>query len=229
MEKKLKVADFAALLGIVPKTVYKMIEREEIVTVTEKVNNRLTTLVVTSDAQINELKKIYCKEQVNNGNYYENVTDNNHSVSDIESHSPVKTISNNEFASEVIDRIVAINEGYNEQLKEYNEQLKNVNEELVTAKSKVLFLEDKAGREGLYLNEINGLKTDVNRLRKVIYGLLLILVVVLLGLTAYITYNVAVNNSKEKVTEPVIEVPLRAQPQADTKKAAQGIPAPRKD
>lgn len=218
MEKKLKVADFAAILGIVPKTVYKMIEREEIVTVTEKVNNRLTTLVVTSDAQINELKKIYCKEQVNSGNCYENVTDNNHSVSDIESHSSVKTISNNEFASEVINRIVAINDGYNEQLREYNEQLKNINEELVTAKSKVLFLEDKAGREGLYLNEIDGLKTDVNRLRKVIYVLLLILVIVLLGLTAYITYNVAVNNSKKDVTEPVIETPLLTEPHMDTKK-----------
>ena len=160
MEKTLKVADFATLLGIVPKTVYKMIERGEIITVTEKINNRSTTLVVTSDEQIQELKKTYGKDQVRNGNYYENVTENERLISDIEYSEPVKHIDNNAFATEVIDRIVALNEGYNEQLKEYSEQLQKVNEELVTAKSKVLFLEVKAGREGLYINEINGLKTD---------------------------------------------------------------------
>lgn len=194
MEKKLKVADFAALLGIVPKTVYKMIERGEIITVNEKVNNRSTTLVVTSDEQIQELKKAYGKEQVNNGNYYENVTENERLMSDIEYSGSVKHFDNNNFATEVIDRIVALNEGYNEQLKEYSEQLQKVNEELVTAKSKVLFLEDKAGREGLYLNEINGLKKDNNRLKSFIYILVTLLVLLLLGLTGYVTYNVAVNN-----------------------------------
>lgn len=63
MEKKFKVAEFAALLGIVPKTVYKMIERNEIITVSERVNNRQTTLVVTSDEQIQELKKLTVKNK----------------------------------------------------------------------------------------------------------------------------------------------------------------------
>ena len=61
MEKKLKVADFAALLGIVPKTVYKMIERNEVITVSERVNNRQTTLIVTDEEQIKNFRKIYGK------------------------------------------------------------------------------------------------------------------------------------------------------------------------
>lgn len=222
MEKKLKVADFAALLGIVPKTVYKMIERGEIITVTEKVNNRSTTLVVTSDEQIQELRKTYGKEHVSNGNYYENVTENERLISDIEYAESVKHTDNNAFATEVIDRIVALNEGYNEQLKKYSEQLQKVNEELVTAKSKVLFLEDKAGREGLYINEINGLKTDNNQLRKVIYGLLSFIVIISLSLTWYVTYNVTVNTSNKPVTEQIKE-------DTNIKKAAQEKPVPRKD
>ena len=194
MERKYKVADFAALLGITAKTVYKMIDREEIMTVTEKVNNRATTLVVVTDEQISELKKNYSKEQVITGNCCENVTDNNHSIMDAESYEVVRNNNDVGFASEVIDRIIAINDGYNEQLREYNERFKQVNEELVKEKSKVLLLEDKAGREGLYLNEINGLKKDNNRLKSFIYILVTLLVLLLLGLTGYVTYNVAVNN-----------------------------------
>lgn len=194
MERKMKVADFAALLGVAAKTVYKMIEREEIMTVTEKVNNRATTLVVATDEQISELKKNYSKEQVITGNCCENVTDNNHSIIDAEGYEVVRNNNDTNFASEVIDRIIAINDGYNEQLKEYNERLQRVNDELVTERSKVLLLEDKAGREGLYLNEINGLKTDNEKLKKYIALLITLLVLLLLGLTGYVTYNIAVNN-----------------------------------
>lgn len=205
MERKYKVADFAALLGVAAKTVYKMIEREEIMTVTEKVNNRATTLVVTTDEQTEELRRNYSKEQVRAGNYYENVTDNNHSITDVESYEVVKTNNDNSFASEVIDRIIAINDGYNEQLREYNERFKQVNEELVQEKSKVLLLEDKAGREGLYLNEINGLKKDNNRLKSFIYILVTLLVLLLLSLTGYITYNITVNNLQPNGATTVID------------------------
>ena len=205
MERKMKVADFAALLGIAAKTVYKMIEREEIMTVTEKVNNRATTLVVVTDEQISELKKNYSKEQVITGNCCENVTDNNHSIIDTESYEVVRNNNDTSFASEVIARIIAINDGYNEQLREYNERFKQVNEELVKEKSKVLLLEDKAGREGLYLNEINGLKKDNNRLKSFIYILVTLLVMLLLGLTGYITYNITVNNLQSNGATTVID------------------------
>ena len=227
MDKKLKVADFATLLGIAPKTVYKMIERNEIMTVNEKVNNRQTTLVITNDEQIVELKKNYGKYQVNNLNCYNSVTDSNQQEQYTESYEPVKQSFNNDFANEVIDKIITLNNGYNEQLNEYNDRLQRVNEELITAKSKMLLLEDKAGREGYYINEINGLKTDNNRLKKVIYGLFVFIVLLLLSMAVYITAqiitdNVAkstVNNEQNTVIqEQKKEVKPTAQPHKQIKK-----------
>ena len=190
----MKVADFAALIGVVPKTVYKMIEREEIITVNEKVNNRSTTLIVTTDEQIEELKKSYGKDTVNDGNCYENVTVNNRSMDDINSQYMEKINNNNIVTAEVIDRIITLNEGYNEQLKEVTEKLFTVNDELVKVKSQTLLLEDKAGREGFYLNEINQLKNSNKRLMKFIYLTVTVIVFLLLSLTGYVTYNVSVNN-----------------------------------
>lgn len=194
MERRMKVADFAALIGVVPKTVYKMIEREEIITVNEKVNNRSTTLIVTTDEQIEELKKSYGKDTVNDGNCYENVTVNNRSMDDINSQYMEKINNNNIVTAEVIDRIITLNEGYNEQLKEVTEKLFTVNDELVKVKSQTLLLEDKAGREGFYLNEINQLKNSNKRLMKFIYLTVTVIVFLLLSLTGYVTYNVSVNN-----------------------------------
>lgn len=212
MEKKLKVADFAALLGIVPKTVYKMIERNEVITVSERVNNRQTTLIVTDDEQIENFRKIYGKTQVNNGNCYNSVTENEQSQSVIEGEIIEKNTHNNDFANEVIDRIIALNDRYNAQLNEYNNCIQQVNEELITAKSKMLLLEDKAGREGLYLNEINELKEGNKRLKLGLYVLITVSVMLLLGLTGYVTYNLTtqklsssyqVNSKSEQVSYQV--------------------------
>lgn len=205
MEKKFKVAEFAALLGIVPKTVYKMIERNEIITVSERVNNRQTTLVVTSDEQIQELKRTYSKEQVNNGNCYENVTENNQLFTANEHVYDLKPIQYSDFANEVIDRIITLNDGYNEQLNSYNDRLQRVNEELITTKSKMLLLEDKAGREGLYINEMNELKRDNNRLKKFLYLALTVIVFMLISVTWLLTYNYFVNFDKKN--PGVIEAP----------------------
>lgn len=212
MEKKLKVADFAALLGIVPKTVYKMIERNEVITVSERVNNRQTTLIVTNEEQIENFRKIYGKIQVNNGNCYNSVTENEQSQSVIEGEIVENNTHNNDFANEVIDRIIALNDGYNAQLNEYNNRIQQVNEELITAKSKMLLLEDKAGREGLYLNEINELKEGNKRLKLGLYALITVSVMLLLGLTGYVTYNLTtqklsssyqVNSKSEQVSYQV--------------------------
>ncbi len=203
MDKKLKVADFAALLGIVPKTVYKMIERGEVVTVTERVNNRQTTLIVTDDDQIEEFRKSYSKNQVNVGNYYENVTDSDYSEKLAERNNQVKNSYGTEFVNEVIDKVITLNNGYSEQINEYNNRLERVNEDLITAKSKMLLLEDKAGREGLYINEINGLKTDNNKLKRLIYCLFTVIVIMLLGFTCYLTYNIVI--AKTATTQPTTE------------------------
>lgn len=218
MDRKLKVAEFAALLGIVPKTVYKMIERNEIITVTEKVNNRQTTLVVTNDEQIEEFRKSYSKNQVNNGNYYENVTENECSESYTERNEQVKNNYDAEFANEVIDKIITLNNGYNEQINEYNNRLERVNEQLITAKSKLLLLEDKAGREGTYINEINELRTDNNKLKKVVYGLIGVIVILLLVLACYLTYNIVTSKSTQPTTEKTPAVQQVSQPIKESNK-----------
>lgn len=198
MEKKLKIAEFAALIGVTAKTVYKMVDREEIKTVNEKVNNRLITLVVTNDAEIENFKNIYGKSPVNNGNYEDILTDNEESLNDnIHSQSSKNDIS----VSEVLDRIIQIN-------KEYNNELKRVNEELVNAKAQMLFLEDKASREGLYLQEIKELKTENEQLktgnRKTLYALLTVIVILLLALVSYFTFNIASAQKKADTTQEIV-------------------------
>lgn len=198
MEKKLKIAEFAALIGVTAKTVYKMVDREEIKTVNEKVNNRLITLVVTNDAEIENFKNIYGKSPVNNGNYEDILTDSVESLNDnIHSQNSRNDIS----ASEVLDKIIQIN-------KEYNNELKRVNEELVNTKAQMLFLEDKASREGLYLQEIKELKTENEQLktgnRKTLYALLTVIVILLLALVSYFTFNIASAQKKADTTQEIV-------------------------
>ena len=75
----------------------------------------------------------------------------------------------------------------------------------------MLLLEDKAGREGTYINEINGLRTDNNKLKKVIYCLLAIIVILLLGFTSYLTYNIVA--TKTVTIQPTNEQSSVVQPQ----------------
>ena len=155
MEMKLKFAEFAELIGTTAKTVYKMEEREEIVTVTEKVNNRPTRLVVTNNEQINHFRNVYSKSPVNVGNCEDIVTNINTSMN---VNNTSQSTNNGDVVQEMFDKIVAMNE-------QYNNRIAKLNEELIDSKSKLLFLEDKAGREGLYLQEINELKTENKELK----------------------------------------------------------------
>lgn len=205
MEKKYKISEFANILGITPKTVYRMIEREEIVTVSEKVNNRSTTIVVITDDDLEKLKENYSKSNVNVGNYYENVTVNDDTV----------TVSN---TSQMNNNNNSTNEAI-ELLKEYNctlnDRLDRLNEELITSKSKQLLLEDMEHRQGYMLNEINELRRDNKQLMKdksntLIYSLIVI-VILLLVITVQFTVSVVTNKksdatvSKLEKVEPTIE------------------------
>ena len=198
MEKKLKISEFAELIGVTAKTVYKMVEREELRTVNEKVNNRLITLVLTNDAEIENMKNIYGKQPVNEGNCKDILTDTNPAMN---YNNPSQISHNAVSASDMLDKIIQIN-------KEYNNELRKVNEELVNTKAQMLFLEDKASREGLYLKEINELKTENNLLRtsnkKVSYTLLTVIVFLLLVITGYFTYNIATGEKKEHAQEEIV-------------------------
>lgn len=129
MEKKFKVSDFAEIVGCTPKTVYKMIERNELKTVSEKVNNRETTVIVATDEQIKDLQGQFGKLPVNESECNENVTDN-------EGNEPVKNNDNLNVNSEIVDKVIDLS-------REYTDRLTLVNEELVNARSQMLFLTDK--------------------------------------------------------------------------------------
>lgn len=205
MERKLKFSEFAELIGTTAKTVYKMEEREEITTVIEKVNNRPTRLVVTNDEQIKHFKNIYSKSPVNYGNYEENVTINNDTMN---SNISSQTANNNEIVQEMFERIILLND-------EYNNRIAKLSEELVDSKSKLLLLEDKAGREGLYLKEINELKNENNQLKtdkmKVANFLVTVIIVLLMVVVGLITYNITMAQKKEQPkqenVQPVNEIP----------------------
>ena len=169
MEKKLKVSDFADLVGCTPKTVYKMIERNELNTVTEKVNFRETTVIVTSDKQLEELQRQFGKLPVNDIQCNETVTENDRN-------EQVKTVNSNEL----IEKIIEITRDYTENIKSYND-------ELITYKSQVLLLEDKqkAEKESLehwqqeYYQKDSELKT-VQRSKVTVIVVLVSVIVVLL-------------------------------------------------
>lgn len=96
MEKRFKVADFAESIGCTPKTVYKMIERNELITTTEKVNNRETTVIVATEKQLRELQIQFGKLPVKEGECNEIVTDNY-------GNEPVKGSTDPELVEKIID------------------------------------------------------------------------------------------------------------------------------
>ena len=216
MERKLKFSEFAELIGTTAKTVYKMEERNEIITVIEKVNNRPTRLVITNDDQIKHFKTIYSKSPFTTGNYEDNVTINNDSMN---CNNPSQTANNNEFVQEMFEKIVILNE-------EYNNRIEKLNNELIDSKSKLLLLEDKAGREGLYLKEINELKIENNQLKisksKSLNILVTVIIVLLMVVVGLITYNVATNTKKER-TQQEITQPVNVNTQAGNKQVKSAV------
>lgn len=204
MERKLKVAEFAELVGITSKTVYKMESRGEITTVNERVNNRPTTLVITNDEQINHFKSLYSKAPFTTGNYEDIVTESNNSMN---CNNSSQSANNNEILQDMFERIITLNETY-------NNRIEKLNEELIDSKSKLLLLEDKTSREGLLFGEINALKVENEQLKNskttVANRLVAVIIVLLMVVVGLITYNVAMAQKKEQpkqeVTQPVNEI-----------------------
>lgn len=204
MEKKMNVADFAALVGTTSKTIYQKIMNndelpvnEQLITVKEKVKGRETTLILTNSAQIKLYKDIYGKQQVINGEYYETLTDNNNKLRDNVSEESSKTSNNAEYNDDLFNKLLTVTNQFNDRYEQKINELMEVHNELAEVRGRQYLLEDKAGREGYYINEINGLKKDNKKLINVIYCLITFLVVVLLSLAVFITYNITVNNGNK--------------------------------
>ncbi len=217
MEKKLSVSEFAELAGTTAKTIYQRIlnnselpVNEQLNTVKEKVKGREITFIITDYKQIELYKNLYGKQPVNNLQCEEILTDNNVSETEINSNIQVKNNNNNDFNNDIIDKILTINNNYNNRLELVYNELKTANNELVEVKSKQLLLEDKASREGLYLNEINTLKKDNNKLSNInkllITVIVLLLTVIIITITYFLTVNYIsknVNNELKTVIENV--------------------------
>ena len=236
MEQKLNVADFATLVGTTSKKKKQKIlnnselpVNEQLRTVKEKIKGRETTLILTNSEQIEFYKKLYGKQQVNNGEYYETLTYNNGNKQVNNPANNENNLDNNHFSDDIFEKFLTVNKDFNNRYEQKITELIEVHNELAEVKGRQLLLEDKAGREGLYLNEINELKKDNNHLKIVIYSLITVLVILLLGLTVYITYNVTVNNSYTKVNEQVNRNSDQTNVQTDIKKTAQKKSVPRSD
>ena len=208
MEQKMNVADFAALVGATSKTIYGKIQNyndlpvnERLKTVREKVKGREVMLIVTNSEQIEYYKNLYGKNTVNEREYYETLTDNNSYKLRDEFQEPVKNIISEAFGVDIYDKFITFNENFNNRLEQKNTELMNVYKELSTVKQNQLLLEDKANREGLYINEINELKKENNHNQLFIKLLITVIITLLMLILGYVTFTIGVNNSNSTVKE----------------------------
>lgn len=217
MNEKMSIAEFAKLVGTSAKTIYGRINNnsnlpvnEQLKTVNEKIKGREVTLILTDSEQIEIYKKIYGKDTVINREYYENVTVNNGNIPEVESNNMEKISNDNDINKTVIDKLMKVFESNNDRIL----QLTN---ELITAKQKQLLLEDKAGREGFYIDENNKLQKEIKAneenhkkvieskdklIKWLITVIILLLTVIVVSLTVLITVN-NLNNTETK--KPSIE------------------------
>lgn len=216
MEKRFSVAEFAALVGTTAKTIYQKIDNyenlpvnEQLATVKEKVKGREITFVVTDSEQIEYYKNLYSKNIVNEGNYYENVTNNNGYSQVNNSVSNSESSNDNKNNLDMFDKLMTLNETY-------LNRIETVTNELMEYKSKQLLLEDKASKEGLYIKEINELKTDNEKLKthnKMLFTVLTVIISVLITvlITLLIVNNIQNNSDtqKEPVQQEVLKTPVK--------------------
>lgn len=154
IQNKYTVKDFAEIIGTTPKTVYSLIKKDRLDTVNEVISGRSTTFIMASDKELELFKKNYGKLKVNESKYEDILTVN-------EVSEPSENTQNTVGINNSFDMLISTNAQLQQQLMTYTN-------ELIESKSKQLLLEDKAGREGLYLKEINDLKKESNSKSKLI-------------------------------------------------------------
>ncbi len=122
----------------------------------------------------------------------------------------------------MLQQLFTVNNELNNRYELKVKELITVNKELAETKGRQLLLEDKAGREGYYINEINQLKKNNLLQKKVIYGLFTVIVILLLVILCSLTYTLTVNNLQTRVNEPqktesITEKPSAVQTQKEVK------------
>lgn len=201
-EKELKISELANIWAVSVPTTWNRVRKEDLKTVKKVDENRKeVNYVVISDAIINKYV-LTVNNNVNNHNYEDILTDNNINEN---INNSLKYGNDNISASEMFDKLSTLN-------KEYNDRLERINEELITYKSKTLLLEDKAGREGFYINEINTLKKDNNLLLKGLITLLIMFIITFVSLMAIVLYHKTIEGNKEvSTTVENVSNPVQAQ------------------
>lgn len=201
-EKELKISELANIWAVSVPTTWNRVRKEDLKTVKKVDENRKeVNYVVISDETINKYV-LTVNNNVNNHNYEDILTDNN--INENVNNS-LKYGNDNISASEMFDKLSTLN-------KEYNDRLERVNEELITYKSKTLLLEDKAGREGYYINEIKTLKKDNNLLLKGLITLLIMFIITFVSLVSIVLYHKAIEGNKEvSTTVENVSNPVQAQ------------------
>lgn len=201
-EKELKISELANIWAVSVPTTWNRVRKEDLKTVKKVDENRKeVNYVVISDEIINKYV-LTVNNNVNNHNYEDILTDNNINEN---VNNNLKYGNDNISASEMFDKLSTLN-------KEYNDRLERVNEELITYKSKTLLLEDKAGREGFYINEINTLKKDNNLLLKGLITLLIMFIITFISLVSIVLYHKAIEGNKEvSTTVENVSNPVQAQ------------------
>lgn len=212
MEKELKVSELASIWGVSVPTVWNRISKLGLKTIIKKnENNKDINYVYISDEQINIFVIKDVNKDVNNNNngYYKEMLNDNNLYNDVVNGE--YSINTSNIDNGFIKDLINFNNDYNERLSNvyetFNNRLERLNNELITYKEKVPLLEDKASREGLYLNEISELKKELkskNNFNKVLITLLItLLMVVITTVTYFITLNKINNNLNyiEKVQE----------------------------
>lgn len=206
MKKKVSVSEFAAEVGTTAKTIYERIKKnselplnEQLETVNEKVKGREVTLINTDTEQIELYKNIYGKENVINSEYYETLTDINGQDIYNNGYKPPEINNINNSSSDMFDKLITINNEYNNRIDTVRNELFTVQKQLMESEKRTLLLEDRAGREGLYLTEIDDLKKELkikNNFNKLLLTLIIVLTMVII--TA-VTYFITVNNMQKNI------------------------------
>ena len=182
MERELKIAELASIWGVSVPTAWNRIKKNNLTTFIKKdKNNKEVNYVRISEEKLNEY--IINIENNNKNGYYEdmlNVDNDDNNVIDAE-YTRQEAIK----APAVFDSFI---NGLKTVYDDCNERINKVNEELITYKSKALLLEEKTNREGLYLKEINELKTvnenNNKRYNKLFITLLTVIILAIIIIAA---------------------------------------------
>lgn len=189
MEKEVKVSELAAIWGVSVPTTWNRIRKEGLETFKKKDENgkEINYIYVSEEVIKKYINNVYNNvNEVNNNGYYEDM------LSDNKVNNALLSSNNYLSSSDLFDKLTTLN-------NEYNDRLERLNNELITSEKQRLLLEDKAGREGLYLKEINELKTDNERLKtrnKTLFTVLTVILTVLI--TVLITLIIVNNIQSEK-------------------------------